>query len=142
MKRTRVPARLRALVAEESRYRCGYCQTQAIFIGARLLVDHLVPVAAGGKTERDNLWLACFPCNAFKGRKTEALDPETGQTVPLFNPRTQSWHQHFVWSADGTLIIGQTPTGRATVVALKLNHDDIVRSRRRWAAVGWHPPQD
>jgi hypothetical protein len=30
---------------------------------------------------------ACYHCNEFKGAKIEALDPETQQVVPLFNPR-------------------------------------------------------
>jgi hypothetical protein len=28
------------------------------------------------------------------------------------------------------------------VVALNLNHPDIVEARRRWTRVGWHPPQE
>jgi len=31
---------------------------------------------------------------------------------------------------------------RATVTALNLNHPLIVESRRRWVAVGWHPPSE
>jgi hypothetical protein len=62
--------------------------------------------------------------------------------VPLFNPRTQTWALHFAWSADGTEIIGLTATGRATVVALRLNNDEIVGARSLWVQVGWHPPED
>jgi hypothetical protein len=39
-------------------------------------------------------------------------------------------------------IIGQTPVGRATVVALRLNNEYVVPSRRVWIAAGWHPPAD
>lgn len=62
--------------------------------------------------------------------------------VPLFNPRTQVWHNHFVWSDDKTHIIGITRQGRATVVALKLNNQDIVAARSLWVQAGWHPPLD
>ena len=72
---------------------------------------------------------------------TEAVDPETGISVPLFNPRTQIWAEHFSWSEDGTSIIGQTPTGRATIVALSLNRELRVRARALWVEVGWHPPE-
>ena len=58
----------------------------------------------------------------FKGTQTDALDPETGQRVPLFDPRRQRWSEHFAWSEDGTRVLGQTPCGRATVLALQLNH--------------------
>jgi geranylgeranyl pyrophosphate synthase len=58
----------------------------------------------------------------------------------LFNPRRQKWSRHFVWSEDGTLIIGKTACGRATVVALQLNNPIAVLVRQQWVAVGWHPP--
>lgn len=30
---------------------------------------------------------SCYRCNEFKGVKTHAIDPQTSQLVPLFNPR-------------------------------------------------------
>jgi hypothetical protein len=59
--------------------------------------------------------------------------------VPLYNPRTNSWHEHFSWSADGAKIVGLTTTGRATVMALKLNNEVAVEVRRNWILAGWHP---
>jgi len=132
----------RARVAEAARYRCGYCQTQEIVIGMPLVIDHIIPEAKGGDSSDQNLWLACRRCNEFKGAQTAATDPETGEQTPLFNPRTQKWSTHFAWSDDGVMIVGLTPVGRATVASLKLNNDYIVRSRRRWVSIGWHPPQD
>jgi hypothetical protein len=67
--------------------------------------------------------LACPLCNRYKSDKTTAIDPKTHQTVPLFNPRTQAWAEHFCWSVDGLRIIGLTPVGRATVTALHLSDD-------------------
>jgi hypothetical protein len=82
------------------------------------------------------------PCLARDGFKTHAADPDTGTTVPLFNPRTQKWGDHFRWSEDGLRIIGLTPTGRATVLALHLSDDPIALTvRGSWVAAGWHPPQ-
>jgi len=43
---------------------------------------------------------------------------------------------------DGTRIVGQTPCGRATVVALRLNNDYMVEARRYWVEAGWHPPEE
>lgn len=103
-------------------------------------VEHLVPVAAGGTTTEDNLWLACPLCNGYKGAQTRAVDPLSGETVVLFNPREQIWSDHFVWSPDGTQIVGVTPCGRATTHALRLNNDYLVTARRRWVMAGWHPP--
>jgi len=60
----------------------------------------------------------------------------------LFNPRTQRWLDHFAWDDRDTRIVGLTPTGRATVDALKLNNAYIVPARRLWVQAGWHPPKD
>ena len=67
--------------------------------------------------------------------------------MPLFNPRSQLWSEHFCWSVDGLWILGMSATGRATCDRLDLNdvnHDDgfIRSSRALWVSVGWHPPKD
>ena len=132
---------LRQRIAEQARYRCGYCLTQELVSGIPLTLEHIVPKAKGGQDVEENLWLSCRLCNETKGVLTEAIDPETGVTVPLFNPRTQAWREHFTWSEDGTRVIGQTPAGRATVVALSLNSGLRVRARAIWVEAGWHPPE-
>jgi hypothetical protein len=52
------------------------------------------------------------------------------------------WSDHFGWSADGTLVLGLTPTGRATVEALRLNRDALTNLRRVLFAAQEHPPAD
>ena len=71
----------------------------------------------------------------------EAADPLTGETVPLYNPRTNIWYEHFGWSMDRVKVVGLTPAGRATVVALNLNNELAVEVRRNWVLAGWHPPR-
>jgi hypothetical protein len=66
------------------------------FLGMPLDIDHIIPEALDGPTIRANLWLACPRCHDFKGDRTTALGPDTGQRQPLFNPRTQRWTDHFV----------------------------------------------
>jgi len=105
------------------------------------VIDHIVPESADGQTIWENLCVACHSCNEFKGAQVASKDPLTGRRVHLFHPQQQLWSEHFCWSEDGTNIIGLTPVGRATVVALNLNHPIIVEARRRWVRVGWHPPQ-
>jgi hypothetical protein len=111
-------------------------------MGMSLTLDHLIPQSAGGPTIEENLWLACHQCNSFKGTQTHATDPVTDTVVPLFNPRQQDWPEHFAWNEEGTEIIGITPCGRATVLALKLNAPEIVVTRRMWVSAGWWPPLD
>jgi HNH endonuclease len=103
----------------------------------RLEIEHIIPVAKGGSNAEVNLWLACPICNRYKSDKTTAMDPETGATVPLFNPRTQTWSDHFFWSDDGLHIIGRTAMGRATVAALHLSDDpDVLEVRSYWVLAG------
>jgi hypothetical protein len=99
-------------------------------------VDHITPASQGGPTTKDNLALGCPLCNGHKSDKTEGFDEETGQTVPLFNPRKDDWSDHFRWSDDQTEIIGLTATGRATVAVLKLNSAPRVQMRRLWLEHG------
>lgn len=142
MKRPRISKGLRRRVAEAARYRCGYCLTSQENSGAQLEVEHVQPLAHGGLPDEENLWLACSWCNSYKGAQTDAIDPSTSARALLFNPRQQTWSEHFKWSDDGTEIIGQTACGRATVGALRLNNEYIIPARRRWASAGWHPPKD
>ncbi len=105
-------------------------------------IEHLIPRALGGPDTEDNLWLACSLCNGHKNDRIVAEDPLTGETVPLFNPRTMSWGEHFAWTEEGDRIVGLTPCGRATVVALNLNRAALIVARKGWVSVGWHPPKD
>lgn len=140
MSRARVPAALRERVANQARHRCGYCLTAEAVVGMAMEVDHLVPEARGGPTAEANLWLACPACNAAKGDRTTALDPVTGEIVPLFNPRRDRWSEHLIWTEDGVTVAGRTPIGRATVLALRMNRPLVVRARRLWVRIGLHPP--
>jgi 5-methylcytosine-specific restriction endonuclease McrA len=133
---------IRQQVSAEANHCCEYCRTSRRLIGMPLVIDHVIPQVAGGGNERTNLAAACYRCNEFKGAKTHALDPATGELVPLFNPRTQLWSVHFTWAIGGSHIVGLSPTGRATVVALRLNNEYIVETRALWVAREWHPPPD
>jgi hypothetical protein len=138
-RRKSIPARVRRQVAERDGNRCCYCHSPEL-VGVPMVIDHVIPQAAGGATSINNLALACYRCNEFKGARLAASDPDTGESVPLFNPCTQEWHRHFAWSEDGVQVRGVTAIGRATVEALRLNNDWLVRARRIWISAGLHPP--
>ncbi len=135
-----IPARLRREVIERARKRCEYCGLSQTGQEATFHVDHCVPVTAGGPTTLDNLALACVSCSLRKAAQQTAPDPQTGEPAPIFNPRRDAWHTHFRW--EGTRVVGQSATGRATVAALDLNRplaeairaEEIFRQR--------HPPPD
>jgi hypothetical protein len=143
MPREYLPVEIERRVREGARHRCGYCLSPQRLVMARLEIEHIVPPAKGGTNDESNLWLSCPLCNGHKSDRISAIDPETGEEVPLFNPRRQRWSEHFAWSPDGVRILGQTPTGRATVAALHLADDpDALMVRAHWVSVGWHPPSD
>lgn len=121
---------------------CGYCLSPQHLMMARLKIEHIIPPGQQGSNDESNLWLACPLCNRYKGDKISAPDPETKKVVPLFNPRTQTWAEHFRWSQDGIRIIGMTPIGRATVATLHLSDDpDALEVRSYWVLAGWPPPE-
>jgi hypothetical protein len=143
MTRPYISAELDRRLRQAAKNRCGYCLSPQHLVMARLEIEHIIPLAKGGSSHEENLWLACPLCNRYKGDKTEAVDPETDQVVPLFNPRTEDWFSHFRWSEDGLRIIGLTAVGRATVAALHLADDpDALIVRSYWVMAGWHPPQE
>lgn len=133
---------IRQQVRQDAGRRCGYCQSSEALLATSLEFDHIIPESEGGETIRENLWLACHACNKQKGSQTHAQDTETNEIVPLFNPRTQNWKEHFRWSKNGILIEEVTPSGRATIEALKMNNQFLVESRSFWVLAGWHPPRE
>lgn len=136
-----VPARLRKLVAERANFICEYCQSPEDFSAESFAVEHIFPRVLNGKTVAKNLAYACLGCNSHKATKTKAVDPVSEMTVALFNPRTQNWNEHFTWDKNFTEVIGLTPTGRATIEALRLNRKGVKNLRWVLFTVGKHPPK-
>ncbi len=128
---------IKRLVHERARGCCEYCQTAEDNSGQTMQVDHIDPTGGDGL---ENLCLACWNCNNHKRQATQVTDPETGQPVALFNPRTQNWSEHFEWVAGATRVRGLTPVGRATVARLNMNRPVVVVARQRWVEGGYHPP--
>jgi len=133
-----IPAVLRDQVVLRAGNRCEYCGLSQAGQEAAFHIDHVVPRAAGGRTESSNLALACVSCSLRKWARRSAPDPATGEDVPLFSPRDQAWGDHFRW--EGAVIEPLTPTGRATVTALAMNRPLAVAIRLEEAERGRHPP--
>lgn len=136
-----ISERMRDRIREQAGNRCGYCQSSQAYVLGQLEIDHIIPIAEGGSDDEDNLWLACRLCNSHKSTQHYGFDPDTSEQVRLFNPRHQIWREHFTWSEDATRIIGITPCGRATLIALQLNNPIAVTVRQNWVKAGWHPPE-
>ena len=137
---TYLPAAVRRQVYERADGRCEYCrlaETDAFFAHEP---DHIISEKHGGDSTINNLALSCQGCNNYKYVKTLARDPVTKRDAPLFHPRRDVWREHFAWSVDSLQLLGLTPTGRATVAALKLNREGVINLRYLLTFIGKHPP--
>lgn len=128
---------MRQQVRRRAGQRCEYCllaEEDAFFSHE---VDHVIAEKHGGVTELDNLALACFDCNRFKGSDIASLDPESGDLVALYNPRTNHFADHF--RMEHGVIRPLTAAARATERLLKLNLPIRVDIRRALAACRRYP---
>lgn len=130
---TYVPAALRKQVIERAESRCEYCHFPQRLTLLAFEMEHIISEKHGGTTTLDNLALACPYCNRAKGTDLGSIDPETNQLMPFFNPRTQTWQDHFTLS--GTTIVPQTAEGRVTALILQFNHPDRVQERAGLIAI-------
>ena len=139
-----VSAIVRRIVHERAGGRCEYCHADERWQFVRFTLDHVTPRSAAGGDDAENLALACRNCNERRGNRCEGVDPATGLTIQIFNPRAHSWSDHFTWDVDQVRIEGVTATGRATVMMLDLNDDRhggaAIRIRQRDLRDGFHPP--
>ena len=119
--------------------RCEYCLARQDVAGYTFHLEHIIPSSRGGAAHAGNRALACSPCNLAKGVLTRAIDPSTGAEVRLFDPRQDEWATHFAAHPQSGRLRGLTSIGRATVMALGLNGDERIATRRLWAAAGWWP---
>ena len=91
MKRKSLPKKLRFEVLKRDRFTCVYCGRSSPAV--LLHVDHINPVANGGKNDLLNLVTACFDCNSGKGATLlsdeSALKASTEQRKMLAARREQ-----------------------------------------------------
>ncbi len=136
---------IKQLVRARAEYLCEYCHSPERLSANRFTVDHVLPRSLQGSDDIDNLALACRRCNERRYNFMTGTDPETQETVQIFNPRLQRWAEHFIWVNGGVVIQGITPIGRATCVRLDLNderypeEDSIQATRKFWIKTGIHP---
>lgn len=108
-----IPVELQRQVRARFFNACAYCRTAERLTGMTFEFEHIKPRVLGGETRFENL---CFAC-----------------------PQLQVWNEHFAWSGDGQQLMGLSPIGRATIVALKMNRSQLVWARGLWVKLGEHP---
>lgn len=140
MSKSNLPAATRRFVSDRANGYCEYCRSHEDCGTGPFNVEHIIPAFNEGTNDVENLAYSCNGCNGHKFTKIFAFDPVSEQTVALFNPRTQVWNEHFRWDETSTIILGHTPTGRATIEALKMNRGPLVNLRKAMVLLGIHPP--
>jgi hypothetical protein len=124
-----VAEHIRQQVRQRTGGRCEYCHlpdNQGVY---PFHVEHIIARKHGGASTLDNLAWACFSCNVAKGSDLATPDPLSGELTALFNPRLQTWNDHFE-ILDGE-IRGIMAAGRATVRLLRFNSEKQVVLRRQ-----------
>jgi hypothetical protein len=129
--------KLRAEVAGRAGFRCEYCLIHEDDSGFAHQADHIVSVKHGGYSDSDNLAYACVYCNRHKGSDIASIDQGSGELVPLFNPRSGQWGDHF--RIEGGRIIPVSRTGEATMRLLQLNAPERMTERGMLQDLGRYP---
>ena len=129
----------RETVRQRAGHRCEYCKVHSAAQCAPFYADHVHPVSRGGPDGVDNRAFSCPACNLSKSNHVTLVDPETGHGVPVFNPRTDRWSDHFRF--EGYMLVGLTPIGRAMIAAFDLNSTQYIFIRSVEEKAGLFPPE-
>ncbi len=128
-----ISAELRQAVASRSNFLCEYCLIAEAdtFYGCE--VDHIISLKHEGASEFDNLAYACALCNRAKGSDIGSISP-AGEFTRFFNPRTDSWAEHF--RLEGATIQPLTTVGEVTANILRLNESARIHEREELIRFG------
>ena len=126
---------LRELVSRRADFRCEYCRLPADRSFFAFHIDHIVSMKHGGQTVAENLAFSCPVCNLSKGPNVATLLGVPPVAVRFFNPRTDTWIDHFFVDTSG-LLLTETAIGEATIKILNLNHPDFIIERREMLRLG------
>lgn len=74
-KRKSISKKTRFEIFKRDGYKCMYCGAHPPAV--LLHIDHIKPVADGGKNDIDNLITACEPCNLGKGARSLEVTPKS-----------------------------------------------------------------
>ena len=137
MSKTYISAELRQRVAARAKNCCEYCLIHEDDGYYTLQIDHVISEKHGGQTEADNLALACVMCNRAKGSDVGSIDLHTGAFVRFYNPRIDSWTDHF--DLDEARIVPMTDVARVTERLLQFNVRERLLEREILRTIGRYP---
>ena len=120
---------IREQARHRSNYACEYCGITETDTGGLLTIDHFRPKSKGGTDNIDNLIYCCNRCNSYKHN----YYPEDENSPKIWNPREESFSQHFFLLDNGSLK-SLTPVGKTTIQLLRLNRPSLISYRLQQAA--------
>jgi hypothetical protein len=133
---TYVSTPLRRFVIRRANFLCEYYLIHADDTYWGCQIDHIISEKHSGETVADNLSHACSFCNRNKGSDIGSITLD-GQFVRFFNPRIDSWSEHFC--LDGITIIPLTDIGEVTARILGFNQLDRLIERQELQGLGRYP---
>ncbi len=139
MPRLYITKELKRLVSNRAEGLCEYCLISEEDSGG-CQFDHIISVKHGGETTADNLAYACLYCNLNKGTDLGSIIWRTGELVRFFNPRLDSWSEHF--RLEGAMINSLTDIGEVTARILQFNSSDRLLERQLLIEVNRYPSPD
>lgn len=126
---------IRKLVASRADFRCEYCRKPEIIANFSFHIEHIISRQHGGTDRNANLAFACSWCNWKKGPNIATVLSEDGDLLPLFNPRTQNWNDHFY--VEEGVILGKTDIAKGTIRLLDLNTTELILERKELMEAGY-----
>ena len=139
MSKTYISTNLRKAVFDRAQGCCEYCLIPESLVLATHQIDHAIAEKHGGETVSENLALSCSLCNQAKGSDIASIDPDSGDTVRLYNPRKDVWAEHFLFNNETGVIQPLTAIGRVTVKLLRVNREGYLPVRKIVVQLGLFP---
>jgi HNH endonuclease len=124
-------------VSERAGHRCEYCRVLAYLSAFDYHIEHIIGLQHGEPNTINNLVYCCSICNWKKGPNISTILEFGGAIIPLFNPRTQKWFEHF--EVENGYIKPLTLIGEATVKLLELNQPNKIDERCEMEITGFYP---
>ncbi|MBE9239782.1 HNH endonuclease [Synechocystis salina] len=136
MSKSYISPSLRRTVGDRANDCCEHCLIPEALSLSSHHVAHIIAEKHGGHSTLENLALACALCNLAKGSDIASIDPHTGETVRLYNPRKDIWTDHFTLESVSGLIQPKTAIGRVTANLLRINRLENLTVRQLLAKIG------
>ena len=114
---------------------CEYCRIviEDTYFGGE--IDHIISLKHRGRTESENLALACQPCNRNKGSDLGSISETSGILVRFYNPRVDKWDEHFRVNSVAE-IESLTEMGEVTAFIFGFNEPERIAERRGLIEIG------